>query len=124
MMSDISLTDVQVTNDYFINAQDSKNLQIHGINFDGLRQGLIRFKDSVVESIHNVNISNGVQVFSFIRSEIKNISNSNFRNNTSPEKGGVVSISDSKVNINNSTFTSNSAKIGGSLSFECISLDN
>lgn len=74
-LSDFSLVLSETEGEYLVDVQNSKNLYIRDLEFKGLDQKLIRFKNSIIEEVSNVRVRDGVQVFDFAYSEVKRMEN-------------------------------------------------
>ena len=107
----------------FISIQKSSNIKLS--RFSGSQSEMLFTKiiDSNVTSIDTFVMDKLLQPLNIKSSTVNLISNSSFTNNGNSDsiKGGAIYIRDSKVNIENSTFSNNSAITGGAICFECSS---
>ena len=92
--------------------------------FSGINSTFASFKNSQVEKISNIKISNMNKALSAVNSNITEFSDSQISENHSTSPGGAISMLNSRLSISNSTFMTNSASEGGAIMFECTSLQN
>ncbi|CAI2362506.1 unnamed protein product [Moneuplotes crassus] len=110
-----------------LNLQEALNVELINIKLSGYQYKLAQFSFSNITLIQNLEISDGKQTLEFIESNLLKMNNSNFSDNnddTGIGRGGAIQIFNSKINIENTTFTNNSAYFGGAITFECTSMAN
>ena len=121
LIYELNATNWSTHNLEFINIDKSSNVKLSRFLGTKTNATFVKISDSSVTSIDSFFINGLYQALNIKFSSIDLISSSNFTNNGNINliKGGAISIEDSNVSIVNSTFVSNTALIGGAISFEC-----
>jgi len=106
--------------DSLILIDDSFGIEINDISISNYSKLVLEILDSQLSSMTNIVIESCYKAMSIVRTSIGSIEDSTFINNgeESIPSGGAIRLFNSKVEIINSTFRSNTAIKGGAISFE------
>ena len=120
-LSDIRLVNTSTTSQFMIALVLSQNITIENIIVQEVSHPLFMIVKSEVTSIKYVHISNNQEAIQILDSKVHLLSNSDFSKNGQLTKasGGAISLYNSDIKIFNCSFTENTAKIGGAISFRC-----
>ena len=123
-LSKIELINTTTITKSLIVIDRSKAVVIENIVIANISQIMFKISKSEISSINSVNIEKCLESFRITESRVALLSNSTFMQNggTSKEIGGAIYLFNTEMNISNCSFTLNSAKIGGVISFQCNSL--
>ncbi|CAI2361155.1 unnamed protein product [Moneuplotes crassus] len=118
-LREFSLNNVSFAGKYIITFIKSNNIVAENITLTALTETFMNFKQSNVTRIHHLQITEGIQAFKFVLTNVQAISESVFSKNTGTGSGGTFSMENSKVRIYDSTFVNNTAVNGGAIEFHC-----
>ncbi|CAI2372838.1 unnamed protein product [Moneuplotes crassus] len=115
-------SEIDITEQYF-HFKDSERIELINIIASGLKIPLIKAENSHFNLIYNLRISNSLKIIEFNDSDITNMTQCYFGNNGDESilVGGALTLYNSVINIESSSFINNSAISGGAISFQCPS---
>ncbi|CAI2367043.1 unnamed protein product [Moneuplotes crassus] len=100
---------------------DTANITLESINVSNTTSTFAFFKNSEITKITGLKMTSLNQTLTFVNSNVKELSHSEFKDNFSNSSGGAISMTNSKLAIESTNFTRNSATEGGAIIFECTS---
>ncbi|CAI2365727.1 unnamed protein product [Moneuplotes crassus] len=100
---------------------DTAHITFESISVSNMTSTFAFFKKSEITKITGLKMTSLNQTLTFVNSNVKELSHSLFKDNFSNSSGGAISMTNSKLAIESTNFTRNSATEGGAIIFECTS---
>ena len=124
-INDVTLENTNITGDSLIYIYSSTDVSIKNIQLTRFTQRLLDISESQINIIENLNITQSSKSITVKKSIVNQLVNCTFLANGSEiiKRGGALTLLNSEVTIRNSSFYLNKAEEGGSISFECTSLE-
>ena len=113
-----------VTSEYLFTLDSSDNVTLSNFEIQNSQTAVMLVRSSNVTKIENTNIQNCSEAIKIESSTVSAIQNSTLSKNGNSQllTGAAIRILDSSVNIQNSSFSNNTAISGASVYFTCSSM--
>jgi len=124
-ISDVTSVDAETKSGYLFSVTNSKNMSFNNVNVESSKSTVFRILSSDITIMNNITIKDSYQGMNIEASDITKIVASEFNTNgnLTLTQGGAIHITDSIVNVEDTSFIKNKAKTGAAIYFNCVSMN-